>query len=116
MTVGIFDGISNYHDDASIFQGANGIEIIVDVVEDISDAIECTLNVHIPIADENAGTDYTHVIWQGEPYLNHHIRYILKTEDTPVTGFYRIYAQVRWLDGRDILGETAMLNVRARGE
>jgi hypothetical protein len=106
MALGIFDGISNYFNDYSLYVGSDGIELLVDTRLDLSTAITCNLKVVIPSSPTET------VTWTGEVYNKSYIKYIIKKTDIPVPGFYRIYSNVVWTD-KELYGEGAVLNVRS---
>jgi hypothetical protein len=118
--ISIFDVSSNYFDDGSLFTNTN-VEILVDVVEDISEAVSVQLHVILPQADliydedleENILSDIR--IWDGNIYNNTYIKYNTQEDDLKFPGIYKINAIINFADSK-IIGETACLLVRNIGE
>lgn len=114
----IFDGISNYCDDYSLYAGSSGVELIVDTGADITDATSCELHVTIPtptIVNGIQTSPVTLATWIGTKFSNRYIKYTLKSTDIPVKGIYKIYSLVKWTD-KEIPGEMTLLRIKAVGE
>lgn len=115
MTVTIFDTLSNYYDNHSLFVGSHNVELLVDTMIDIRDAVEWRIHVRIPMPDLINELPYTEVIWLGTPYNKQFIRYMIQQSDLPVAGIYKLFSFVRWTE-QEIPGEVVMLPVKLIGE
>ncbi|RPH39814.1 MAG: hypothetical protein EHM87_23425 [Burkholderiales bacterium] len=128
MSVTIFDTISNYFEDYSLYVGSNEVELLVDVKSDISTANDFLLHVIYP---ENIGTvetPITEATWIGtlKAQTTNVITYTIKSTDIPIPGVYKIYAHVKWdateddehniIPAVEFLGESALLRIRRPGE
>lgn len=111
--ISIFDSESNYFDDASLYEGAIGVELVFETrCDEVQNATRLELVVSIPTDDPDIETP---VSWDGEAFEETKIRYVTKAGDLPVSGNYRIYAVI-YTPTKEIPGETAIVRVKRRGE
>ena len=110
MSLSIFDTLTNYFEDSSLFVGANNIELLVNTYQDISDADNVKINVIIP------SDPIIEVVWEGSIIDSQYIQYYIQSTDIPVSGLYKLYAEVNWADGTKLYGETAILKILNPGE